>query len=187
MLSQLSEWLHRNAKGWLIIVLLAGEIFFNANYLPGVQAKLEDISGGNGPIDLLLSYTPEKVYSMVDSYGEAGRAFYRVHELTIDILYPIVYTLLFAFLISWLFQRGFAPGSKMQQLNLVPVGAFILDMLENICIVTMLSVFPAQPAAVAWIGSVLTSVKWLFAAATIVLILTGLVMAVKNRFQKQTA
>jgi hypothetical protein len=185
MLDRMSSTLRKYANGWLILVLLAGEIFFNAIYLPGVQARLEQYSGGNGPIDLQLFYTPEKVYGMVDSYGPEGRAVYRTHELTIDVIYPVVYTLLFAFLITWLFQRGFAPGSKMQRLNVVPLGAFVFDMLENICIVTMLSVHPSQPALVAWLGAVFTVVKWLFALATILLILTGLVMALKNRFRKQ--
>ena len=186
MVDNISAIFRKYAYGWLILVLLAGEIFFNAVYLPGVQARLEDLSGGNGPIDLLLYYTPEKVFAMVDSYGEEGRAGYITHELTIDVIYPVVYTLLFAFLISWLFQRGFPPGSPMQRLNVVPLGAFLFDMLENICIVTMLSAHPGQPAAVAWLGTIFTVIKWLFAAATVVLILTGLVMALRNGFRKQT-
>ena len=105
MLTKVSDLLRKYVRGWLILILLAGEIFFNAILLPKVQATLEKVSNGNGPIDLLFFYTPEKVYSMVASYGEAGRVFYRTHELTIDIIYPIVYTLLFAFLITWLFQR----------------------------------------------------------------------------------
>jgi hypothetical protein len=50
----------------------------------------------------------------------------------------------------------------------------------------MLSIHPAQPAALAWLASGITVVKWLFAAATIALILTGLAMAAKNRFKKQS-
>jgi hypothetical protein len=185
MLNQISGNLHRYAKGWLVLVFLAGEIFFNAVHLPGVQAKLRTFSNGNGPIDLQLFYSPEKVYSMVDSYGEEGRVFYRAHELTIDVIYPIVYTLLFTLLISWLFQRAFAPASRMQKLNVIPLGAFAFDMLENICIVAMLSVHPAQPAALAWLGAAFTGIKWLFAGATIVLILIGLVVAARNKFKKQ--
>lgn len=185
MLDPISAMLKKYANGWLILLLLAGEIFFNAVYLPGVQARLEQDSGGNGPIDLQFFYTPEKVYGMVDSYGEEGRLVYRTHELTIDVIYPIVYTLLFALLITWLFQRGFAPQSPMQRLNVVPLGAFVFDMLENICIVTMLSVHPSQPAIIAWLGTIFTMVKWLFALSTIVLIVVGLVMALKNRFRKQ--
>jgi hypothetical protein len=185
MQMKVSDLLRQYVRGWLILILLGGEIFFNAILLPKVQARLAAVSNSSGPIDLLFFYTPEKVYSMVASYGEAGRAYYRTHELTIDIIYPIVYTLLFAFLITWLFQRGFPSGSRMQRLNVVPLGAFVFDMLENVCIVTMLSIHPAQPAALAWIATFITMIKWGFALATVGLILTGLVMALKNGFKKQ--
>lgn len=185
MLPRISETLRKYAMGWLVLLLFAVEMFFNAVILPNQQAKIEAASGGTGPIDLQLFYTPEKVYAMVASYGEAGRANYRAFELTGDIIYPIVYTLFFALLITWLFQRGFAADSRIQQLNVIPLGAWLFDLLENLGIVTMLSVYPSTPAALAWITATFTLVKWLFAGATIVLILVGLVMAIKNRFRKQ--
>ena len=185
MLGRISETLRRYATGWLVLLFLAGEMFFNAVILPNQLAKIETASGGTGPIDLQLFYTPEKVYAMVASYGEAGRANYRAFELTGDILYPIVYTLFFALLLTWLFQRGFAPDSQMQSLNVIPLGGWLFDLLENLGIVTMLSIYPAAPATLAWITAVFTLVKWLFAGATILLILLGLGMALKNRFKKQ--
>ena len=185
MLKRISETLRRYANGWLVLLFFAGEIFFNAVILPAQQAKMEASPGGTGPIDLQLFYTPEKVYSMVDSYGEAGRTSYRAFELTGDIIYPIVYTLFFSLFITWLFQRGFPPNSKMQALNVIPLGGWLFDLLENLGIVTMLSVFPSTPDALAWISAVFTLVKWLFAAATIILILVGLVKAAMNGFKKQ--
>jgi hypothetical protein len=185
MLKKISETLQKYANGWLVLIFLAGEVFFNAVILPAQQAKMEAGSGGTGPIDLQLFYTPEKVYSMVESYGEAGRASYRAFELTGDIIYPIVYTLFFSLFITWLFQRGFPPNSKMQALNVVPLGGWLFDLLENLGIITMLSVFPSTPDALAWITAIATLIKWLFAAATIILILVGLVKAAMNGFKKQ--
>lgn len=185
MLDRISQTLRKYASGWLVLVFFAGEMFFNALILPNQQAKIEAASGGTGPIDLQLFYTPEKVYSMVASYGAAGRAMYRTVELTVDIIYPIVYTLFFALFITWLFQRGFAADSRMQKWNVVPLGAWLFDLFENLGIVTMLSIYPSTPAVLAWLTAIFTLVKWLFAGATIVLIVTGLVMALRNRFKKQ--
>jgi len=103
---------------------------------------------------------------MAASYGEEGRASYRTFELTGDIIYTIVYTLFFAFFITWLFQRGFPSGSKMQKLNVVPFGGWLFDLFENLGIVAMLSVYPSMPAALPWISAIFTVVKWLFAGAT---------------------
>ena len=185
MLDRLSNTLKKYANGWLVLLFFAGEVFFNTVILPNQQAKMEAASGGTGPIDLQLFYTPDKVYAMVASYGEEGRASYRAFELTGDIIYPIVYTLFFALLITWLFQGGFPAGSKMQKLNVVPFGGWLFDLLENLGIVAMLSVYPSTPVALAWISAMFTLVKWLFAGATIILILIGLVMTLKNGFKKQ--
>jgi hypothetical protein len=185
MLDRLSETLKKYANGWLILLFLVGEVFFNAMILPNRQAKLEAVSGGVGPIDLQFFYTPEKVYSMVAAYGDTGRGSYRTFELTGDILYPIVYTLLFSLLITWLFQRGFTADSEMQKLNVVPFGAWLFDLLENLSIVTMLSIYPSTPALLARMAAIFTLLKWLFAGACILLVLVGLAMALKNRFKKQ--
>ncbi len=185
MLDKLSATLRKNANGWLVLVFLAGEIFFNAVVLPNQGAKIEAASGGTGPIDLQFFYTPEKVYSMVESYGEAGRADYRLFELTGDILYPIVYTLFFSLAITWLFQRGFSANSTMQKYNVVPFGGWLFDLLENLGIVTMLSVFPSTPALLAWVTAIFTVIKWLFAIASGMLMLIGLVKAAMNGFKKQ--
>ena len=185
MLNKLSETLKKYANGWLVLVFLAGEIFFNAVVLPGQQAKIEAGSGGTGPIDLQLFYTPEKVFGMIASYSPEVRSSYRTFEMTGDILYPIVYTLFFSLLITWLFQRGFASNSNMQKYNVVPFGMWLFDLLENIGIVTMLSVYPATPVIVAWLSAKFTLIKWLFAGASLILILTGLGMAIKNGFKKQ--
>ncbi|MDQ3005658.1 MAG: hypothetical protein M3R47_09790 [Chloroflexota bacterium] len=184
MFKKISETLRKYAHGWLVLLFFAGEVFFNAIILPTQQAKMEASSGGTGPIDLQLFYTPEKVYSMVESYGNAGRASYRAFLLTGDIIYPIVYTLFSSLFITWLFQRGFPSNSKMQALNVVPLGGWLFDLLENLGIVTMLSVFPSTPDVLAWITAIATLIKWMFAAATIVLIVVGLVKAAMNGFKK---
>jgi hypothetical protein len=185
MVTNLSNTLRKYATGWLVLVFLAGEMFFNAVVLPAQQAKIEAGSGGIGPIDLQIFYTPEKVYGMIESYSPEVRASYRLFEMTGDIIYPIVYTLFFSLLITWLFQRGFAANSNMQKYNVVPFGMWLFDLLENISIVTMLSVYPSTPTIVAWLSAVFTLVKWLFACASLILILTGLVKAAMNGFKKQ--
>ena len=185
MLDKLSETLRKYANGWLVLIFLAGEILFNAVILPAMQAKIATASGGLGPIDLRLFYTPDKVYGMIEAYGEELRASYRLFEMTGDIIYPIVYTLFFSLFITWSFQRGFPSNSGMQKFNVVPFGSWLFDLLENICIVTMISIYPATPAALAWLSTGFTLIKWLFAGATIILMLTGLVKAALNGFKKQ--
>lgn len=180
MLTRLSEALRKYAKGWNVLIFLALDVFFNAVILPAQQASIK-----TGPIDLLFFYTPQKVYSMIAAYGEAGRASYRLFELTDDIIYPIVYTLCFSLLITWLFKKGFPADHKIQQFNVMPFGAWLFDLLENLGIVSMLSVFPATPAALAWLTTVFTMIKWTFAGLSILLMLIGIVATLSDLFKKK--
>jgi hypothetical protein len=185
MLTNLSNTLKKYANGWLVLLFMAGEILFNAIILPGQQASMEAGSGGTGPIDLLFFYTPDKAYSMIESYGDAGRASYRTFELTGDIIYPIVYTLFFSLAITWAFQRGFPADSNIQKYNIVPFGAWLFDLFENLCIVAMLSIYPSTPAILAWTATVFTMLKWLFVIPTVLLLLYGYVRAGMNKFKVQ--
>lgn len=185
MLQTISNRFYGWAKGWLVLVLLALDVFFAGFLMPLIGGLMQDGTGLIQPLDLMMFQTPDKLFAMIERYGEYTRIFYRNVELTADILYPIIYLFAFGLLISWLFERGFAPGSPMRKLNVMPVGAFVFDLLENLTIVTLLSIFPAQPIALGWLLFVFTTVKWLFAFASIALMLVGLVMALKNRFKKQ--
>jgi len=186
MLSKISHTLHRFANGWLVALFFLLDAVFMFFIMPMGQALMKGGSGGPGPIDLLFFYTPAKAYEMVAAYGDAGRSFYRNIELTADLIYPVVYTIFFGLLISWLFQRGFAPGSRMQKWNALPVGGWFFDLLENLGIVGMLSVYPSTPALLGWLTAGATVLKWLLAAGSFVLLLVGLVMAARNRFRKQS-
>ncbi|MBI5942763.1 MAG: hypothetical protein HY864_00200 [Chloroflexi bacterium] len=181
MLIKLSDTLKKYAKGWLVLILFLLDAVFMGYVMPSIGTTMNS----SGPIDLLFFYTPQTAYEMVAAYGEQVREAYRITELTVDIIYPIVYTLFFSLLITWLFQRGFPAESKMQRLNVVSFGAWLFDLFENLGIVTMLSVYPSTPALVAWLTTIFTMVKWTFAGAGGILILIGLVMAAKNKFKIQ--
>ena len=184
MLKNISERFYQWNKGWLIFILFLLDAFFSGFLLPLIQGMMQDGQGGVQPLDLMFFATPTKIFGMIERYGEFNRPFYRNVELTVDIIYPIIYLFFFGLLISWLFQRGFASTSPMRKFNVAPLGAWSFDLLENIVIVILLSVFPSRPTALAWILVLLSTVKWFFAGASMSLILIGLVMAIKNGFRK---
>lgn len=183
MLSNLSNTLKKYANGWLVLVFFGITAYFQLVVFAAQGEKIKTTSGGTGPIDLLLFYTPEKVFGMIESYGAELRASYRIFELTSDIAFPIAYTLFFSLAITWLFQRGLASDSNLHKYNVVPFGAWITDLSENLGIVTMLSVFPATPVLLAWVTAIFTLLKWLFILPTTILLLYGLVRAALNKFQ----
>lgn len=186
MLNNISQKFHTWATGWRVLILFILESLMMFYVMP-LAAGIMAFAANNSvmPLDLMFLYTPAQAFEMMDKYGEAGRSVYLRIELTADIIYPILYTLFFGLLLSWLFQRAFRPDSKMQKWNVMPVGAWLFDMLENAGILSMLAMYPSQPAIMAWLTMFFGALKWGFFVITIALVLVALVRAALNRFRKQ--
>lgn len=185
MLNKISEKFHSWAKGRWVLVMLVADLLMMGYVMP-LAAGIMAFAANNSvlPLDLMFFYTPEEAFAMIDKYAEAGRAIYLKIELSADILYPIVYTLFYGLLLSWIFQRAFKPSSNIQKWNVMPVGAWFFDMLENAGIISMLVMYPSKPTVMAWLTMIFGSLKWGFAFLSIGLVLVGLVRAAMNRFRK---
>ena len=187
MLHTISQKFHSWTTGWRVIILLIADALMMGYIMPLAGGILAFAANNHAtPLDLMFFYTPTQAFEMMDKYGEAGRAVYLKIELTADIIYPIIYTLFYGLLISWLFQRGFRSNSNMQKWNVMPVGAWFFDLLENVGIVSMLGMYPSKPAILAWLTMLFGLLKWGSFLVTIALVLIGLVRAAMNGFRKQT-
>jgi hypothetical protein len=186
MLDATSKKFHEWTTGGRVLFLFIADAVMMGYIMPVASAILE-LAANNSvlPLDLMFFYTPAAAFAMLEKYGSSGRELYTKIELTADIIYPVIYTLFFGLLISWLFQRAFHPDSTMQKWNVAPVGAWFFDLLENVGIVAMLSLYPSPPVFLAWLTMLLGLIKWAFAFLSVGLVLVGLVRAAMNRFRKQ--
>jgi hypothetical protein len=187
MLSKLSDRLHVWARGWLILAIFAVIVLFLGATESLFQVFSYPALAGKVSLDAQFFYTPETAFAAVASYGDAGRARMIWIHLIWDFIFPVLYTAFLSLFMSWLFQRGFKPGSKLRKLNVLAIAGGSFDLLENIGIVTMILVYPAQPAVVAWLSTVFTMGKWSLGVVIILLLLIGLVKAAMNRFRVQEA
>jgi hypothetical protein len=179
MLTELSNRIHAWAKGRLILAVIAAFVLL-------INLPLADPALLETSLDGKFAYTPEEAFSAVASYGENGRAQLIGIHLA-DFLLIALYTAMFCLLISWLFRRGFAPGSAMQRLNLVPILGGFFDVMENIWIMAMILAYPARPAAVAWLATVSTTGKYIMGIPILLLLAVGLVKAAMNGFKVRGA
>jgi hypothetical protein len=72
MLKNISERFYQWNKGWLIFILFLLDAFFSGFLLPLVQAMLQTDKGGIQPLDLMLFATPQRIFGMINEYGEYG-------------------------------------------------------------------------------------------------------------------
>ena len=144
------------ANGKVIIILLVLFLLANFVVIQAIYPKFQTL-------DTLSSYTPDKAFQLISSYGEQGRQYYAVIEVTLDLVYPLVTALMFSLIIFYTFKRAFPSHSWTLYLSLAPYIALVADYLENVCIVSMLLMYPRESALLAQISNFFTIVKFSFA------------------------
>ena len=125
-----------------------------------------------GGLDLLDSrgwYTPAEAAALFDALDRletSARVVYATTALTIDMVFPACYGLLFAILLYRLF-RGGAP------LYLLPFALASADALENVTVAALALSHDGAPSQLAWLAAVFTLVKTVLIVATLAVICVG--------------
>jgi len=184
--SRISGWLRRVSTGWVALAALLVFLLFTALVLPQQATKAERETGSADSPDTSLFYAPSDLYQMAESYGEQGRQAYVRARFTFDLVWPLVYTLFLVTAISWVFGKAFAPDSRWQRANLVPLLGALFDYLENLSTALVMLRYPAQTAGVDLLAPVFTALKWGLLGASFLLLLGGIVIAAW-RWMKQRA
>lgn len=178
--------LQRLATGRNVLVLniLAAIMMFGV--MPVLGRKLAAVAGSLPPLDLNFpTFSPEKAFETLTAYGEAGRAFYRNIEISVDIIYPLLYGTAYALFIAFLWKR-LAPNARwIIWLPVFPLLIILSDLCENAGIVTLIQRFPEQPIGLAKLTGTLTLLKWSFFLITAVLMLTGAIGLGIKRLSKR--
>ena len=161
-LSRLSNWKYILT----VFVLFAVFSFF---LFPHYQARLSEAAGEPvTPLDTRMSYSPDEIRTLFDSLGTEGRDIYKT-VVGIDMLYPVVYGLLFILILAWLLKKITHENSGWMLLALIPVLGVLFDHLENINTLKLLNRYPdISTAAVAW-GEKMTLLKHSFGVLSVAL------------------
>jgi hypothetical protein len=107
-------------------------------------------------------------------------------RFTFDLIWPLVYTLFLGTAISWVFGQAFAPNSRWQWANLVPLLGALFDYLENLSTSLVMLRYPDQTVVVDLLAPLFTDLKWGFLGASFALLLGGILVAVW-RWMRQRA
>jgi hypothetical protein len=174
-MKKLSDFLNRISNWKTLIITLTIYMVFNLVLLKNAESKINELAQKTvGVIDLTFGFNPQKTLQMVAEYGDAGREYYADTEMTTDVLYPIVYTLLFCIILTLLFRNK--PYKPFSFINLLPFGALVFDLLENLSIVTLLKSFPNSSETVAIICEIVKMLKWIAFGLVLISIFYGLIM-----------
>ncbi len=157
-------------RAGLLLLAYAGLV----SALTVAEGRIKVYSGGLGVPDLLHGFTADELYARFEAFGPEGRHIYFLAEL-VDMIYPLVYASLFAFLLALAARRLLPAGSRWATLCLLPYGAMLADYLENACFFTVLGAWPTRLGAVGALGGVFNLAKWGIFALVLPLVLVSLI------------
>ncbi len=110
------------------------------------------------PPDLHLAYTPAHLEQDFTYWSQHRAAFLWGH-LVVDNVYPLIYGLLLALLLTALRPRRFPDRAPWWALAL-PVAMALADGSENLLLSLLMFTYPRLPVAWAWMASLATGTKW---------------------------
>ena len=164
-----------------MVFLLILYLSFPAYWLKNAEATINQLAGKPvGVIDLTFGYNPARTLQMVANYGPAARTYYARTELTLDVIYPLVYSFLLAVILTLLFRND---ADKPFRWVMLPFASGLFDYLENGAIVGLLTTYPAQSPALAVLCEVAKLAKWLSFGLVVLLILYGLFRLILSKIQ----
>ena len=151
---------------WPVVALLFILFVLGAQ---GFEYRRSRLGFENQALDSRRWYSPAEAKDFFQAIEERGqRVFYAATELTLDILFPIVYGLLFAILLS----RVYSPPTA-KNLVLLPLLAAAADLMENITVAYLALQFDGQASSLARVAAVFTAAKSLLLVLSFILILLG--------------
>ena len=183
ILNTISLWF--NKKLTMGIFIIAALIFtgFMIFVLPEVSATTKEITGSSLSPDTSFFYTVEKLYQIIEEYGEAGRQYYINSRFTFDVAWPIVYGFFLITALSLIFKKPIG-GKSFHMFNLLPLFGLVFDFLENITIVYSMFRYP-EFTFIAYLAPYFTLMKWLLLYLSFVLLIIGLVIKSFQIFRRR--
>jgi hypothetical protein len=181
MFSRLSDRFYAWTTGRRVLSVLAALALFMAVTLP-LLSRIYPAADAMTSLDDPVFHTPAELFSIVDAWGADGRAYQLGFHLTWDLVFPVLGFLLVALSLSWLLRRGVGPASTLRRLNLLALGT-AFDLLENLCLVSIIAVYPARPAALARLKTLFTTSKYGCMLLIGLAVVVGFVAAAINGFK----
>ena len=139
-----------------------------------------NLDSGSNSLGLSFSYTNDMVLSFFESRSQEQLLCYSRFLQIWDAIFAIIYTLMYASWIVWLF-------NNKRWLALIPVLGMASDWSENYIELIMIKTYSNAGAineSIVSLGSGINSFKWLLSSLTYLIILIGIIIAIKNFFTK---
>lgn len=159
-LQKLSHWFYRRVSGKMLLLTGAVFLLFLLVVLPWEAHRFQQMTGSSVSPDTSFFYSTTQLYQMAEDYGPMGRAYYVHSRFGFDIVWPLVYLSFLVSSISFFFASGEIkyPWSLV---NLLPLGGFGFDLLENGAASLVMIYYPQSIPIIPSLAPIFTFWKWI--------------------------
>lgn len=156
----------KNSQNKVLAILGVLILVFNLWLLPlGTEGKI--------PLDLKFGYDTKEAFEVLEELGATILPKYRFGLLVTDMIYPFVYGGFLSLLLLRVWGKRW--------ILIFPVLVMLLDIDENLSILTLVDTFPQLSDSDVERASLLTSAKWVMVGVTFSILIAG---SIKGRFRK---
>lgn len=110
-------------------------------------------------------YSPTEVKELFNNLGGDNLKLYAITELSLDLVFPVIYFLLLAFIIISLF-----PAKTAKYLLLIPLIAALADTAENFTIACLITAFNKTESSIAHLAATFSLLKWVLIIVSLLLV-----------------
>jgi|SRR5579884_3717882 len=168
---------------WLIIliayIVIESVGFYLIPQWMGYKGKLQIFALNNPP-----PYSATQALAYVDEYGSAGRAAYTV-AMVFDILFPFLYAMVLSIGLRLIVGSMGFPLRVQWAISRFPFLASLANWIADICILILLNT-SSRSVVIAFIASVLTSLKFLILGICIIGLLLGAIYLLVRKGRRGT-
>lgn len=175
--------------GILTLAFLAAYLVMAMYFMPRATERMNAAAQDTtiapefqGPLDLRMSYDTAAVRNTMTWLGEEGRVAYSNIEAQEDIVYPVIYSVFFALVLAFYGRRIFPKLPQLWYVSVLPLIAFVFDMMENYHIQKIIAAYPDLDAGFIERASMFTTLKWGFGLLSMFLIVVFVAVYLVKRF-----
>ncbi|HSL94058.1 MAG TPA: hypothetical protein VK905_05580 [Bacillota bacterium] len=183
MLHEVSQWLYRTVRLWMLLLALLVFAYFVAMVLPAEAVRSQSVIGSLPSPDTSLLYSAGDLYSMAREYGAEGRAYYVRARYTFDVVWPLAYAAFLVTSLTVVYGRLYVPR-VFYLINVLPLAAADFDFLENIAAGWFMHRYPLDSPVLAAVAPVATLSKWLLIALSFLALIVGVIMLAIPGFRR---
>ena len=162
---------------WKHIGLLMGSVVLVTLSFYEVGKAFQEAMGHYRVPDTLGFVGAADIIRCIQQMGHEGQSLY-LQIAWLDVLYPILYTLLFSLILLWMLDKKGMLEHPICFILWIPILGGMADLIENTCFVPLV-MYAAEPNfLIAQIAALAHIAKWILVGISVLLALFGIAMKI---------